>query len=90
MEQRLIIIMIVWNLITFLMMGIDKYKSIRGMWRISEKTLLTVAFAMGAFGSIVGSTLWRHKTKTWKFRILLPIALIFNLAVIFLIWYYII
>lgn len=77
-----------WNLITFLMMALDKFKASRGKWRISESALLTSAFAMGSVGSLLGSILFHHKTKKWKFRILLPVALLFNLSVIFLIWYY--
>lgn len=90
MEPNYLIgILIGWNIITFAMMGVDKYKSIHGKWRISEQALLAAAFAMGAFGGLAGSIIWRHKTKTWKFRMLLPIALVFNLSVIFLVWYYI-
>lgn len=87
--KEIIYILIGWNVITFLLMGIDKYKSTHGKWRISEQTLLTIAFAMGGAGSLIGSFIFRHKTKKWKFRIFLPIALLFNLSVIFLIWYYV-
>lgn len=87
--DKVIYILIGWNVVTFLLMGIDKYKAIHNQWRISEQTLLTAAFAMGGFGSMAGSLVFRHKTKTWKFRLLLPIALLFNLSVIFLVWYYV-
>lgn len=86
--DRVIYILIGWNIFTFLLMGIDKYKAIHNKWRISEQTLLTAAFAMGGFGGLAGSLVFRHKTKTWKFRLLLPIALLFNISVIFLVWYY--
>lgn len=79
-----------WNILTFLMMAADKYKSRNGRWRISEQTLLTAAFAMGGFGSLLGSIVFHHKTRKWKFRLLLPAAVLFNLSVVFLIWYYII
>lgn len=83
-----IYIIIGWNLVTFLLMGTDKFLAIKKMRRISEQTLLMVAFLMGGFGSLLGSILFRHKTRKWKFRLLLPIALLFNLSVLFLIWYY--
>ena len=86
--KYLIYILIVWNLVTFIMMAIDKYKSMHGKWRISEQTLLTAAFAMGGFGGVIGSIVFHHKTRKWKFRILLPVALLFNLSVIFLVWFY--
>lgn len=87
--KELIYLLAGWNIITFLLMAIDKYKAIQGKWRISESALLAGAFAMGGLGSFFGSVVFRHKTRKWKFRILLPVALLFNLSVIFLVWYYI-
>lgn len=84
-----IYLLIAWNIITLLIMGIDKLLAIYEKTRISEQTLLVLAFAMGGLGSLLGSVIFRHKTRKWKFRILLPIALLFNVSVIFLIWYYV-
>lgn len=89
MMKYWIYIFLVWNGITFLMMAIDKFKATHGKWRISESALLTSAFAMGGLGSLLGALVFHHKTKKWKFRILLPTALLFNGSLIFLIWYYI-
>jgi uncharacterized membrane protein YsdA (DUF1294 family) len=83
-------ILAIWNVVTFILMAIDKYKAVRGKWRISESALLTAAFAMGGFGSLLGSLVFHHKTRKWKFRILLPVALLFNISLLFLIWYYVI
>lgn len=83
-------ILVLWNAITFMLMAIDKYKAVRGKWRISESALLTAAFAMGGFGGLLGAIVFHHKTRKWKFRILLPVALLFNISLIFLIWYYVI
>lgn len=87
--NEVLYILAAWNLVTFILMGIDKYKAVRGKWRISESALLTASFAMGGIGGFLGSVVFRHKTRKWKFRILLPIALLFNLSVIFLVRYYI-
>ena len=73
---------LIWNLITFLQMGIDKRKAVKEKQRISEKTILLLAFLMGAVGSGAGMLVFHHKTKKWKFRILVPLALAVNLAVI--------
>lgn len=84
-----VILLLIWNLMTFFLMGIDKFKSSRGYWRVKELTLLFCAFLMGGLGCWLGSYVFRHKSKKTKFRILLPIALVFNLAVIiFFIWYF--
>lgn len=73
---------LIWNLFTFLQMGMDKRKAVKERQRISEKTLLLSAFCMGAVGSGAGMLVFHHKTKKWKFRILVPLALAVNLAVI--------
>ena len=86
--KEIIYITLAWNLVTLFIVGADKFFAIKKKRRISEQTLLTVAFAMGGLGSLLGAILFRHKTRKWKFRILLPIALLFNASVIFLIWYY--
>ena len=82
--QDLIIPFASWNILTFLLMGIDKYKSVKGHWRVRESTLLAAAFAMGGLGCLAGSLIFRHKTRKPKFQILLPLAALINLAVVFL------
>lgn len=88
--KELVYILALWNVGTFILMAVDKYKAIRRKWRISESALLTAAFAMGGFGSLLGSIVFRHKIRKWKFRILLPVAVLFNISLIFLIKYYVI
>ena len=78
MIRILIILLFIWNIITFLMMGIDKWKAIKDKWRISEKALLTSAFILGAPGSILGSLYFHHKTLKKKFKFGLPASLIAN------------
>jgi len=48
-------ILIAWNVIALLFMGLDKLFAIYEKRRISEQTLLTLAFAMGGLGSLLGS-----------------------------------
>lgn len=74
--------LLVWNLIVLLLYGIDKWKSKKGKWRISEKTLLFTAFFMGGIGAFFGMIIYRHKTKHWKFKILVPLFAILNIAVV--------
>lgn len=76
-------IIMLWNIITFLMMGIDKRKAIKGRRRISEKTLILSAILLGGFGSWAGMLAFRHKTKHKKFQILLPLAAIETIIVVF-------
>jgi len=82
--MSLLYILIGWNVITFAVMGIDKFKAASHRWRISEKTLMALAFCMGAAGVLLGMTVFRHKTKHPKFFVGVPVALACNVGVIWL------
>lgn len=81
--KLLILLMVIWNTVAFIMMGIDKRRAIKEQQRISEKTLILSAFIMGAIGIGCGAMVFHHKTKKPLFRIGLPVALIVNAAVIY-------
>jgi uncharacterized membrane protein YsdA (DUF1294 family) len=74
-----IIAVAVWNIITFTLYGADKRKARKNHRRISETTLILCAFLMGGAGAILGMKVFRHKTKHWKFKILVPLALLLNI-----------
>ena len=74
----------VYNIVIALIYGIDKLCAKRGAWRISERFLLLLAFVFGGVGASLGMIWFNHKTAKLKFRFLVPIALILNLAVFFL------
>lgn len=84
------LVILLWNILTFLLMGLDKLKSSRGHWRISEATLLTSAFLMGGIGSWLGSAVFRHKSRKIKFMVLLPISVVVNFIIVYLIIKYIV
>ena len=71
------IYLIILNIITFLIMGIDKYLAIKKKYRISEFHLLTLTLFGGSVGSLLGMIIFRHKTKKMKFLIIIPLS--FNL-----------
>lgn len=68
------------NLISFLLMGVDKRRAKKGLWRIPEKTLLTVCALFGAAGGLLGMKLFRHKTQKPKFSFGVPALLILQIA----------
>ena len=78
---------VIWNLIVFLIYGMDKHYAKKKSQRISEKVLLIVAFLFGALGACAGMLLFRHKTKKLKFIILMPLAIAFNIVVVFIVLY---
>ncbi len=76
------------NLLSFLLMGLDKRRARRGGWRISEKTLFLFPLLGGSIGGIAGMRVFHHKTKHWYFRLGFPAILILQLAFAFCIWYF--
>ena len=86
--KLLILLMAIWNLITFAMMGIDKARAKADKRRISEKTLLMSSFIMGAAGITAGALVFHHKTRKVKFQILIPLSILVNIAIIYALIHY--
>ncbi len=88
MDVVLIIItyVIMMNIVSFALMGIDKYKARKKAWRIPEATLFLFAVFGGSPGSILGMFFFHHKTRHWYFLYGLPLILIIQLAGIYLLW----
>lgn len=88
MDVVLIIIsyIVMMNLVSFALMGIDKYKAKKKAWRIPEATLFLFAIFGGSIGSILGMFLFHHKTRHWYFLYGLPLILIVQLVCIYLLW----
>ena len=86
MTEALLYSLIVINIVTFLVYGIDKYKARQGSWRISEATLLILAVIGGSIGALLGMKVWRHKTQHKKFKYALPLILLCQIALICLIF----
>ncbi|MFA6348101.1 MAG: DUF1294 domain-containing protein [Candidatus Paceibacterota bacterium] len=75
------------NFIAFLIMFVDKYKSSKqGSERISEGMLFFMATILGALGIYIGMFVFRHKTKKWYFLIGIPLLIIQNVALIYLVY----
>jgi len=70
------------NVATFVLYAADKKKAENNQWRISEASLIGCAFMMGGFGAFLAMTFLRHKIKHLKFKVLVPIAMLCNAAVI--------
>jgi len=82
MTEALLYYLIVINIVTFLVYGIDKWKAKQGSWRISEATLLILAVIGGSIGALLGMKVWRHKTQHKKFKYGLPLSLIIQIILI--------
>ena len=73
--------LIIINLITFLLYGIDKLKAKKGKWRISEVTLLLLAVIGGSIGAWLGIKIWHHKTLHKKFIYGIPLIIFAQIVV---------
>lgn len=82
LRYQIILAALLVNIVAFAAYGIDKRKAQKGGWRIPESTLLLLAFFGGAIGALMGMRVFHHKTKHWKFKILVPLFLVLQLALI--------
>lgn len=75
------------NLISLIMMAVDKRKAQKRAFRIPEATLFVLALIGGSLGSVIGMHLFHHKTRHWYFLygmpVILAIQVILILAVVF-------
>lgn len=62
---------------------IDKRKSIKGKWRVSEKNLFIIALLGGSVGMYITMRIIRHKTRHNRFMLGLPAIFILQ-TVLFL------
>ena len=85
-EKIIIGYVIVINVITLMMYGIDKWKAKHSKWRIPEATLLIMAAVGGSIGAWTGIKLFHHKTLHKKFKYGVPAILILQLAIIVFIY----
>ena len=74
------------NALAFLLMGLDKWKAVRGAWRISEQMLFLFPLLGGAPGGTLGMFLFHHKTQHWYFRWGFPLLLALQLLALGWLW----
>lgn len=82
---------VVAGVVTWLLMGWDKWRAGRARRRIRESTLLGWAWLGGGLGLALGMTTFRHKTRHMRFRVVAALSAILwsvplVVAAVFLIW----
>ena len=78
--------LLIWNLLVFMIYGIDKSKARKGAWRIPEKYLLSFAFLCGGFGAWLAGVTFHHKTRKWYFKTVWFLGIVTTLVTLYLIW----
>lgn len=78
----LIIILILWNLVAFILVGFDKQRSIAQERRVPEVYLFFVAVLFASLGVFAGMYSFRHKTRKSYFPIGIGILLVQQIALV--------
>ena len=85
-NQGITFAILIWNLLVFMIYGIDKSKAKKGAWRIPEKYLLSFAFLCGGFGAWLAGVTFHHKTRKWYFKTVWFLGIVTTLVALYLIW----
>lgn len=81
--KEIVIYLIVINMLTFCVYGIDKRKAIRKQLRVPERTLLFLAVIGGSIGALAGMQVFRHKTRHLKFKLGVPGILVVQVIILY-------
>ena len=81
-QEAVIYYLVIINIVTFLVYGIDKWKARKAKWRVREASLLMLAVLGGSIGAWLGMKVWHHKTQHKKFRYGIPAIIIIQLGII--------
>ena len=84
----LAIYLILINLIAVIVTIYDKLCAVKRRWRVKESTLLLLSALGGSISMYITMLLIRHKTRHIKFMLGIPLIIIFQLLIAFLIWRY--
>lgn len=78
----IIIYLLAVNLVSFALMGIDKRKAIKYVWRVPETALFLSAILGGSIGAWLGMYTFRHKTKHLRFVVGIPLIFVLQIGII--------
>lgn len=85
-NEGITLALLIWNLLIFLIYGIDKSKARRGAWRVPEKILLILALTCGGFGAWLAGIAFHHKTRKWYFKTVWFLGMVTTLVALYFIW----
>lgn len=78
-----LIYLLVMNVITLIVFGIDKINAAEHRSRIKIVTLLGLAFAGGSIGALIAMYAFRHKTRQDYFTVGVPLIIVMQIVVVF-------
>lgn len=86
--HEFLIYLLVANVATFIIYGVDKLKAKEHWWRISEFTLLLLAIVGGSIGAWLGMKVWHLKTLHKKFKYGVPVILFLQIIAFVVVYFY--
>lgn len=88
-EIYILIYLIIINLLSFILFGIDKRKAKRKEWRIPESSLFGVSILGGSTGSLIAMVIFKHKLSKKPFYLGIPLIIVINKIIELIIFNYI-
>ena len=82
--------LIITNIFTLIVYGLDKGRARSKKWRISEKTLLLLSLAGGSAGALAAMLLFRHTTRKLKFVVGVPVMFVIHCVIVALLVSYLV
>jgi len=82
----LFIYLLIISIIAIIITIYDKLCAIGKRWRVKENTLLFISALGGSVAMYVTMLIIRHKTRHIKFMLGIPIIIIIQLLIVFLVW----
>lgn len=77
------------NLAAVIITIYDKIRAVRHKWRIKELTLMTIAVLGGSVCMYITMQLIRHKTRKLKFMLGIPVIIVIQFIVYFVVINYV-
>jgi uncharacterized membrane protein YsdA (DUF1294 family) len=87
-EYMSLALLVTINCTAFIVMFIDKRRSVnnRGSDRVPEGILFFLATAVGSIGIYLAMITLRHKTRKWYFQIGIPLMILQNVSLVYLLY----
>ena len=82
----LFIYLIAISILAVILTIYDKICAMSRKWRVKESTLLLLSVLGGSVAMYITMQIIRHKTRHIKFMLGIPIIIILQLLIIFLVW----
>lgn len=82
LTQPLMMWLLIVNVLTLILYGVDKFTAKKAWRRVPEMTLLVFGFVGGWPSAMMGQQIFRHKTQKQPFKTYFILSVILNIIVV--------